>query len=155
MKSTPGLSVLHLPAVLQSSQLPPPSTLYTSKQAIRHIYVYTCVCVCVCVCVRAMLSLVFCDPMDCKLPGSSVHGILQARTLEWVAIPFSRGCFCPLFYLSYFSPSSGTDIFLRSKLITQKNHTSSLPNVSFISKKKLLYWWKAWNFDQVESYKEM
>ena len=30
------------------------------------------------------------DPMDCSLPGSSVHGILQARILEWVAIPFSR-----------------------------------------------------------------
>ena len=30
------------------------------------------------------------DPMDCKLPGSSVHGILQARILEWVAISFSR-----------------------------------------------------------------
>ena len=33
------------------------------------------------------------DPMDCSLPGSSVHGILQARILEWVAIPFSRGSF--------------------------------------------------------------
>ena len=32
-----------------------------------------------------------CDPRDCSLPGSSVHGILQARILEWVAIPFSRG----------------------------------------------------------------
>ena len=32
-----------------------------------------------------------CDPMDCSLLGSSVHGILQARILEWVAIPFSRG----------------------------------------------------------------
>ena len=32
-----------------------------------------------------------CDPMDCSLPGSSVHGILQARALEWVATPFSRG----------------------------------------------------------------
>ena len=31
------------------------------------------------------------DSMDCSLPGSSVHGILQARILEWVAIPFSRG----------------------------------------------------------------
>ena len=30
------------------------------------------------------------DPMDCSLPGSSVHGILQARVLEWVAISFSR-----------------------------------------------------------------
>ena len=36
-----------------------------------------------------------CDPMDCSPPGSSVHGILQARTLEWVAIPFSRGSFQP------------------------------------------------------------
>ena len=32
-----------------------------------------------------------CDPMNCSLPGSSVHGILQARILEWVAVPFSRG----------------------------------------------------------------
>ena len=33
--------------------------------------------------------------MDCKPPGSSVHGISQARTLEWGAIPFSRGSFWP------------------------------------------------------------
>ena len=32
-----------------------------------------------------------CDHMDCSLPGSSLHGILQARVLEWVAISFSRG----------------------------------------------------------------
>ena len=32
-----------------------------------------------------------CDPMDRSLPGSSVYGILQARLLEWVAMPFSRG----------------------------------------------------------------
>ena len=31
------------------------------------------------------------DPMDCSPPGSSVHGILQTRILQWVAIPFSRG----------------------------------------------------------------
>ena len=35
--------------------------------------------------------LTLCDPMDCGPPGSSVHGILQARILEWVAFPFSRG----------------------------------------------------------------
>ena len=35
------------------------------------------------------------DPMDYSLPGSSVHGILQARILEWVAISFSRGSFQP------------------------------------------------------------
>ena len=32
-----------------------------------------------------------CDPMDCSPPSSSVHGILQARILEWVAMPSSRG----------------------------------------------------------------
>ena len=37
------------------------------------------------------LCLTFLEPVDCNLPGSSVHGILQARTLEWVAMPSSRG----------------------------------------------------------------
>ena len=32
-----------------------------------------------------------CNHVDCSLPGSSVHGVLQARILEWVAFPFSRG----------------------------------------------------------------
>ena len=35
--------------------------------------------------------LTLCDPMDCSLPGSSVHGLSQARILQWVAIPFSGG----------------------------------------------------------------
>ena len=35
------------------------------------------------------------DPLDCSPPGSSVLGIFQARTLEWVAIPSSRGSFQP------------------------------------------------------------
>ena len=36
-----------------------------------------------------------CDPMDCNLLGFSVHGILQARILKWVAMPFSRESFQP------------------------------------------------------------
>ena len=39
----------------------------------------------------AQLCLTLCDPMDCSLPGSSVHGIFQAIVLEWTAISFSRG----------------------------------------------------------------
>ena len=39
--------------------------------------------------------LTLCDPVDCSPPGSSVRGILQARTLEWVAILFSRGSSWP------------------------------------------------------------
>jgi len=49
-------------------------------------------------CVRAKslyLCLTLCNPMDCSLPDSSVHGILQAWILEWVAMPFSRGSFRP------------------------------------------------------------
>ena len=38
---------------------------------------------------------ILCNPMDCRPPGSSVHGVLQARILEWVAIPFSRGSSWP------------------------------------------------------------
>ena len=38
----------------------------------------------------AQSCLLLCDPMDVSLPGSSVHGILQARILEWIAVPFSR-----------------------------------------------------------------
>ena len=48
------------------------------------------------------------DPMDCCLPGSSVHGILQARIQEWIATPFSRGsnpgllhCRCILYCMSH------------------------------------------------------
>ena len=43
------------------------------------------------VCVKSLSQFPLWDPMDCNLPGSSVHGIFQARILEWVAIPFSRG----------------------------------------------------------------
>ena len=35
------------------------------------------------------------DPTDCSLSGSSIHGILQAKILEWVAIPFSKGSYQP------------------------------------------------------------
>ena len=43
------------------------------------------------VCVSTQLCLILCDPLDCSPPGFSVHGVLQARILEWVAISFSRG----------------------------------------------------------------
>ena len=47
-----------------------------------------------CACMHSVLlpsSPTLCDPINCSPPGSSVHGILQAGILEWVAIPFSRG----------------------------------------------------------------
>ena len=42
-------------------------------------------------CAKSLQScLTLCNPMDCSPPGSSVQGILQARILEWVALPSSR-----------------------------------------------------------------
>ena len=43
---------------------------------------------CVCLVIQSCPTL--CNPMDCSPPGSSVHGVLQERTLEWVAMPSSR-----------------------------------------------------------------
>ena len=42
-----------------------------------------------CLVIKSWLTL--CNPMDCRLPGSSVHGVSQTRTLEWVAVSLSRG----------------------------------------------------------------
>ena len=42
-----------------------------------------------CVCSVTQLCLTLCNPMDCSLPGSSIHGILQERILEWVAMSSS------------------------------------------------------------------
>ena len=49
------------------------------------------------------LCPILCDPMDCSPPASSVHKILQARILEWVAMPSSRGSLQPKdrTYISY------------------------------------------------------
>ena len=47
------------------------------------------------VCAQSLSCLTLCDPMDCSLPGSSVHGTLQARILEWVAISSSKGSSWP------------------------------------------------------------
>ena len=56
-------------------------------------------CVCVCVCARARACAQSCPtlygPMDCGPPASSVHGIFQARTLEWVAISFKKDALSP------------------------------------------------------------
>ena len=56
-----------------------------------------CVCFCMQVCMYAAAAAkslqscpTLCDPMDCSPPGFSIHGILQARTLEWVAISFPQ-----------------------------------------------------------------
>ena len=72
----------------------------------------------------AQLCPALCDPMDCSPPGSSIHKILQARILEWVAISFPRGfnpsqgwnpglpdCRWTLYHLSHQGNPNKTDIY--------------------------------------------
>ena len=82
-------------------------------------------CVCMCVCV-AQSYLALCDPMDCSPPGSFVHGILQARVLEWVAIPFSRGSSQPRDRIPALQADS-----LPSELCVSKGTSLSLPLAPF------------------------
>ena len=64
-----------------------------SKFLLKSVNWKALVCVCVCVCVYSVVQScpTVCNPTDCSLPVSSVHGIFQARILEWVAISSSRG----------------------------------------------------------------
>ena len=62
------------------------STLVMKKQWVHRNIIHI-----ICVCLVAQSCPTLSNPIDCNPPGSSVHGILQARILEWVAIPFSRG----------------------------------------------------------------
>ena len=55
--------------------------------------------------------LTLCHPVDCSLPGSSVHGILQVRILEWVAMPSSKGSSQPKYQTHIFCIFSSTSGF--------------------------------------------
>ena len=79
-----------------------------------------------------------CNPMDCSLPGSSVHGILQARILESVATPFSRGSSWTWDWTQVFS-TAGRFFTISATL---KLETSIL--IKFI--KPFLYWTKTESF---------
>ena len=58
------------------------------------MHIYVCM-YCTVLCLVTQLCLTLCDPMDCSPPGFSAHGDSQARILEWIAIPSSRGSFQP------------------------------------------------------------
>ena len=63
--------------VKQHQQYSKENTNYPQLPSVHHAHPKSC--------------LTLCDPMDCSPPGSSVHGVLQARILAWVAISFSWG----------------------------------------------------------------
>ena len=85
---------------------------------------YLQVCVCYMCAKSLQLCPILCDLTDCSPPGSSVHGILQARILEWVAMPFSKGSF----------------------QLRNQTHISYVPCIggSFFTTTKLMPWEHAW-----------
>ena len=82
----------------------------SSTVSVSSIHVFVC-------CTKSLQSCpTLCDPMDCSLPDSSVHEILQARRLEWVVIPFSRGSSQPRdqTHVSYMSLALAGEFFTTS-----------------------------------------
>ena len=76
------------------------SKFLKDRDRVRYLYylnwiLHVCVSECVCVCPVTPSCPVLCDPINGSLSGSSVHGILLARILEWVSISFSRGSSWP------------------------------------------------------------
>ena len=81
----PDLVMVPCPLTDKAASLQTRSTM----QVCLHWPAHVCM-LCVCVCMWVSQSCpTFCNPMDYNPPGSSVHGIIQARILEWVAISFS------------------------------------------------------------------
>ena len=81
------------------------------------------------VCVSAQLYIAIWDPMDWGLPSSSVHGVLQARILEWVAITYSRGSSRPRDQI-HVSCISCTGRWIIYHWATWEAHISSTNHVS-------------------------
>ena len=85
LQQNPASAINFILRVFRENKAPIYSTWQTQTAQPRGPHISCCCCL------VAQSFLTLYDPMDCSLPGSSVHGILQARTLERVAISFSRG----------------------------------------------------------------
>ena len=72
------------------------------------------------------LCSILCSPIDCSPPGSSVHGILQARTLEWVAMLSSRG---------FSQPRDWTQV----SCIGEQSHLEALTRFRWLKKKNVIF----------------
>ena len=100
------------------------SDVQQNDSKIYSLYIIYIMYICVCVCAQSLQScLILWNPMDCRLPGSSVHGIFQARILEWVAISYSRGSSWPRdwTHLSFVSELAGR-FFTTSTTWSQPRH---------------------------------
>ena len=105
-----------------------------------------------------------CDPMDCSLPGSSIHGIFQARVLEWVAISFSRRSSRPRDWTQvshvvdrHFTDETEVDVFLGflydpvnvGNLISGSSYRIETGNLRWdiVPKESQVAWEYAWSMD--------
>ena len=109
-----------------------------------------------CACMLSHFSPNLRDPLDCSLPGSSVHGILQARILEWVAVPFSRGSSCPrdwtcssyvscigrraLYHWCHLGSPLGSDVFPLSVAHMAAENIWRFSNFAFRSQTQTFSW---------------
>ena len=80
----PGIQLMSLASPASAGRFFSACISCVGRQILHHCATYSCSCL------VAKLCLTLCDPMDCSPPGSSVHGIIPARILEWVSISFSR-----------------------------------------------------------------
>ena len=82
---------------------------------------------CMCMCSVAQLCPVLCDPMDCSLPGSSVHEIVQARIMEWFPISYSRGSPQPQdwTHISYIFCIGKMILYHCTTCVSEEHHVSS------------------------------
>ena len=91
----------------------------------------------------AQVCLTLCDSMDCSPPGSSVHGFLQARILEWAAISFPRGSSWPRDrapvsctagrFFAIWATREALDIHQRTLVVLPSSHTPASFPSSFFS----------------------
>ena len=96
-----------------------------------------------------------CDPMDCRLPGSSVCGILQASVLEWVAISFSRGSSWPRDrtrvshivgrHFTFWATREATKpLILRPHALKESSYLSFIPSYHVFTHSLRAVWRKMW-----------
>ena len=106
----------------------------------------------------AQSCLTLSNPIDCSLPGSSIHGIFQARALEWVAIAFSGYhatlvlfnmprwvCFLPTEFSFFWNFVLHSDCLLRS--YTYQNMNKKIPTIYYRSFSRIDKTYMVWNYN--------
>ena len=120
----------------------------TNAMAFRIGKVLFCCCLLYLKAIKAPgLIMADCNSMDCNLPGSSDHGILQARILEWVTVPSSRGCLPPGDVPDTGNePSSLMSLAFAGRFFTTVSSGKPIYHITFVQ--CWLNEWPTWNLKQ-------